>query len=234
MAEYSKQKPKGVKTVKDKNGQTMTAAPGYVYITNEKGLFQEVPDTSIYEQEKSLLEETVKGIEGQLSTAEGAVGTAQKAGDASQKAARLKAAQTLASYRGMGEGGRGMALGQSAASQAGLTEASILADTAKSVTEEKTALSQARTEAAIGKKKLLEQEKMWQQEAIDASADIQETITRLSGDIYTDASDIAKIRAELVEKFQSAVTPNAKSKYKKAISDIDNKKLDAPGIDTWK
>lgn len=210
------------------------AGEGYAFYLNpQTGKYERKLDTGIYEEEMGLLGETVGALEKQVGAAEKAIGAAQEAGTASQRAARLKAAQALSSYRGLGEGGRGVGLSQMAAQTAGVTEAGILADTAAAVAAREGEATEARTSATIAKKKLLEQEKAYEQEAIDAASDAQETVNRIGGPMRTTADDVKKILEEIRSKQRAATSPKAKAAYQKIIDSIYNGTFDGPGIDTW-
>lgn len=186
-------------------------------------------ENDIYSQEQSLMGEQQKAIGEQVKTAEEGIGLAQKAGEAGMLAARRNAAAQLASYRGLGEGGRGMALGRGAAAVAGTTQAKIAADTAQAVQEEKTSAAQARADAALAKQAFLDKQKQYNQEVADASADVKAIITENKGTIYTSDDDKKKMRAAAVQAMGLAVSPQAKQVYKNFIDSIDNGTFDAPG-----
>lgn len=212
-------------------GLTEAIAPeGYAYYLDPNtGKYQLGADVSIYQQEKGLLGEAQAGVEGQVKAAEAAIGTAQKAGDAALQKARRTAAMQLSSYRGMGEGGRGMALGRGAAAEAGTTEAGILAKTAQAVSEEQQNLADAKTQAAIAQKKLLEQQKTWSQEAVSAEADAVGVVNDLKGTVYTTTADRQKMIDQLTIKMNAAVSPQAKAAYMKMISNLRSSSYDIPG-----
>lgn len=232
IAEYEKMYPgrpydAGLTEAQSAEGQAF-------YFNPQTGKYEQRSDISIYEEERGLLGETVKNVEEQAKAAQMAIGAAEQAGSAAQRAARMKAAQSLSAFRGMGEGGRGFSLSQEAAAKAGMAEGAILAQTAEEVAGRTAEAKEAQTQAGIARKKLLEQEKAYGQEAIDAATDAQAVVETIGGPMRTTSDDITKIVSELQMKMNAAVSPKAKAAYQKVIDSINNKTLDAPGMDTWK
>lgn len=207
-----------------------TAPQGYAYYQDPNtGNWTLQPDISIQEQEMGLAADVSKGIEGQVKAAEEAIGVAQQAGDAALQKARRAAAMQMSSYRGLGEGGRGMALGRGAAAEAGTVETGILAKTAEAVSQEKQNLADARTQAGIAQKKLLEQQKAYEQEAVDAETDANQVVNDNKGAVYTTKNDRQKIVNILYAKMQAATSAKAKAAYQRMISNMANPDYDIPG-----
>jgi hypothetical protein len=221
-----------------KDGKTLTAPDGWAYFGSDEVGYTLLPhdtDLSAWGAERGLTQETLEALEGQVATAEKAIGTAQQAGTAAQAAARRKAAMSLASYRGAGSGGRGMAAGAEAAQTAGITEANILADTAKNVSQEEADAAAARSEAAVAKTNILEQTKKWKNEAIQAQNDVDAIFAPLySNKLYTSFQEINDARKALWLKLQAAVSPEAKKVFADAINAINTQSLDFGGWDKWK
>ena len=189
-----------------------------------------------YSQERGLAAETLAGLNKQVDVAGQAIPSIQKAGEAGLSAARRQAAGQLASYRGLSEGGRGMSLGRGAAATAGITEAGITAKTAADVQQANADLAEARTQAALQKKTMLESEKVDLQSGIDAASDANAMVTALgnSVSVYVNSSDVGTLRNNLIAKMRAAPSAAAKQAYQDMIDRIDNDTLDVPGaIDMW-
>lgn len=206
-------------------------------VTLDTGEVVEVPegfDTTLFEQEKALRGDVLAGIEEQVKTAAGAEGAVRGAGEASLLSAKQRAATQLASYRGLGEGGRGAALGRGAAAAANVAEAAIRGETEQAAQEARTALAQARTEAALAKKAIIDAQKQEETAVATATADAQAIVEANTGYVYTDSDDIKQMKTQLTAKRNAATDPRVKMAYQRVLDQIANKTLDTGAIDTWK
>lgn len=217
--------------------QAKTKARKTKKVTLQTGEVIDIPegfDTTLFEQEKALRGDVMSGIEGQVKTAEGVEGAVRGAGEASLMSAKQRAAGQLASFRGMGEGGRGAALGRGAAAAANITEAGIRGETELAAQEARTGLSQARTEAALAKKAVIDAQKQEATAVASATADAQAVIEANTGNVYTDSDDIKQMKLQLTAKRDAATDPRVKMAYQRVLDQIANKSLDTGAVDTWK
>jgi len=206
-------------------------------VTLASGEVIDVPetfDTSLYEQERALQEEVSKGLEEQVRAAREVEPGIRQAGEAALMSARQRAASQLASFRGMGEGGRGAALGRGAAATASIAEAGIRGETEMAAREARGAAAAAKTEADLAKKAILDAQKAEGTEAAQAEADAQAIVEQNTGTVYTDSDDIKKMRRSLAAKRDAATNPKVKAAYQHYINKIDNKTLETGAADVWK
>lgn len=196
---------------------------GYKNVTLETGEVIEVPDyydTTLFEQERALRGDVMSGLEQQVKTAEGAEGAVRGAGEASLMTAKQRAASQLASYRGLGEGGRGAALGRGAAAAANIAEAAIRGETEQAAQEARTGLAQARTEAALAKKAIIDAQKQEATAIATAEADAQKIIDANAGNVYTSGTDRKRMIKQLKAKRDAATDPRVKLVYQGYMDQI--------------
>lgn len=185
--------------------------------------------TSVFDEQQKVGEETLKSIENQANVAQQGVTALQQAQQRGLQALRVQNARATAGSRGMLGGGRGLALLRQAALERGAAEGENEMKFAGDIGQAQARAAGAQTEFLTEKGKYLQQGAIRQQKVNTALAAAQKEFDAVVGDQWVTFNDedrarvASNIRAKVLAGETDPMVINAVEEYiYKVVSGKEN------------